>query len=310
MKYDLIIVGAGPAGMTAALYAARASKKVLLLEKAFPGGQILSSEKIENYPALPSVDGYTFAQNLHTQVLDAGVTVENGEVDSVRRNGDGFSVHAGDTEYFSLSVILATGLQHRRLGVAGEDALIGKGVSFCATCDGMFFKNKRVAVVGGGNTAVQDALVLSDLCERVYLIHRRDALRAEGELALRVLGRENVEFMGSCTVEEICGEGHVEALRVRNLASNEETRLEVSGIFEAIGQIPQSEAFRSLLELDEDGYLMTDFACATSEQGIFAAGDACRKSVRQLTTAVADGTVAALSAVAYIDRLKERGVQP
>ena len=307
MKYDLIVIGAGPAGMTAALYAARASKSVLLLEKEFPGGQILSSEKIENYPALPSIDGYTFAQNLHTQVLDLGVKSENAEVERIERSEDGFFVFAGGVSYFAFSVILATGLQHRRLGVLGEEKLIGKGVSFCATCDGMFFKNKRVAVVGGGNTAVQDALVLSEICERVYLIHRRDTLRAERELCARMLAKENVVFMGDCTVEEICGEGHVEAVRVLNRVTGKEETIDVSGVFEAIGQIPQSEAFRSLVETDADGYFITDSSCATSEKGVFAAGDACRKSVRQLTTAVSDGTVAALFAVAYIDGLKDKG---
>ncbi|MBE6589175.1 MAG: FAD-binding protein [Ruminococcaceae bacterium] len=306
MKYDLIVVGAGPAGMTAALYGARASKSVLVLEGEFPGGQILTSEKIENYPALPATDGYTFAENLKSQILSLGVTLESALVDRVEKREDGFAVFSGETEYRGRSVILATGLRHRHLGVPGEDALIGKGISFCATCDGMFFKNKRVAVVGGGNTAVQDALVLSELCEHVYLIHRRLELRAERELCERVFEKENVEFLGECVVSEIRGEGRVEALILEDLGTHEKKEVFVAGLFEAVGQIPQNEAFRDTVALDEFGYFVTDGSCATSCRGIFAAGDACSKSVRQLTTAVADGTVAALSAVAYIDEITRK----
>lgn len=306
MTYDLIVVGAGPAGMTAALYGARASKSVLLLEAEFPGGQILSSEKIENYPALPMTDGYTFAENLKGQILSLGVSVESALADRIERKANGFCVFAGETQYTSRAVILATGLRHKRLGVEGEEALIGKGISFCATCDGMFFKNRKVAVIGGGNTAVQDALFLSDICERVYLIHRRNELRAERELAQRVFERNNIEFLGKCEVREFYGESRVEGLLLKQSETKKTVRLDVDGVFEAIGQAPQNEAFREVVLLDEEGYFITDEHCATSAKGIFAAGDARRKSVRQLTTAVSDGTVAALSAAAYVDaRLRE-----
>ena len=301
MKYDLIIVGAGPAGMTAALYGARASKRVLIFEAEFPGGQILTSEKIENYPALPSADGYTFAENLKEQMLSAGVELVSSLVLRIEPLADGFSVYTGEGEYRALAVILATGLRHRRLGVAGEDALLGKGISFCATCDGMFFKNRRVAVIGGGNTAVQDALVLSSICERVFLIHRRGELRAERELVQRLFEKGNVEFLGERTVKEFYGTARVEGLLTEHVVTKEQSVLAVDGAFEAIGQIPQNESFRSVVALDEDGYFITDADCATTTSGIFAAGDACRKSVRQLTTAVSAGTIAALSAVKYVE---------
>ena len=310
MKYDLIIVGAGPAGMTAALYGARASKSVLVFEAEFPGGQILSSERIENYPALPTTDGYTFAENLKNQILSLGAEIKSALVERVERGGDGcFSVYAEGESYTSRAVILATGLRHRRLEVLGEEKLIGKGVSFCATCDGMFFKGKSVAVIGGGNTAVQDALVLSGICERVYLIHRRNALRAESELAQRIYEKENIEFLGEQAVKEIVGGERVEGILIEHVVSGEKRFLSVSGVFEAIGQIPRNEAFRNTVSLDGEGYFITDAEGRTTTEGIFAAGDACCKSVRQLTTAVADGTVAALSAVKYVEdsQRKERG---
>ncbi len=304
MRYDLIVVGAGPAGMTAALYGARASKSVLVFEAEFPGGQILSSEKIENYPALDSVDGYTFSETLKNQILSLGVKIASAHAERIERTEDGFLVYANGAEYSAYAVILATGLRHRKLGVPGEEALIGKGISFCATCDGMFFKNRRVAVIGGGNTAVQDALVLSGICERVYLIHRRNELRAERELAQRIFEKDNIEFLGERIVKEVYGEDRVTGLLIEHVATGEQTELLVDGAFEAIGQIPQNENFRSLVVLDNDGYFITDEHCATSAPGIFAAGDACRKSVRQLTTAVADGTVAALSAVNYVEEFQ------
>lgn len=301
--HDIIIIGAGPAGMTAALYAARAGKQVLLLEAETPGGQIVVSRKIENYPALPDTDGFSFAENLKSQIGALGVEPKSARVSAIDRTLEGFSVLADGARYECRAVILATGQKHRHLGVPGEAELIGRGVSFCATCDGMFFRRREVAVVGGGNTAVQDALVLAEYCAKVYLIHRRDTLRAERELVERMRGKENIEFIGDTVVEAIEGEGAVSGLRLKNVKNEQTHTLSVAGVFEAIGQIPQNEEFRDLVELDEDGYLVTDANCATSCEGVFGAGDACRKTVRQLTTAVADGTVAALSATAYVDML-------
>ncbi len=299
MKYDIAIVGGGPAGMTAALYAARAGKSVVLFEGEALGGQILPTRKIENYPALPDVDGYTFADGLTKQITALNVAIVYAAVTKIEKATDGFALAAGE-EYSARSVILATGLKHRKLGLAGEDALIGRGVSFCATCDGMFFRKKEVAVVGGGNTAVQDALVLSEYCSRVYLIHRRAELRAEKSLAEQMRAKENIEFIGETVIEEFEGEEMLQSLTLRNVTTGAMQYLPVSALFEAIGQLPQNAAFADLVELDEDGYFITDSNCATSCLGIFAAGDACRKNVRQLTTAVSDGTVAALSAVEYL----------
>ena len=300
MKYDIAIVGGGPAGMTAALYAARAGKSVLLFEGEMLGGQILPTRKIENYPALPDVDGYTFADGLTKQITALGVQIVYATVSGIEKNAEDFTLAAGKEEYIARAVILATGLKHRKLGLDGEDALIGCGVSFCATCDGMFFRRREVAVVGGGNTAVQDALVLAEYCSRVYLIHRRAELRAERNLAEQMREKENIEFIGETVIEELSGEGNLQSLTLRNLSTGAVEYLPVAALFEAIGQLPQNAAFANLVDLDEDGYFLTDNNCATSCPGIFAAGDACRKTVRQLTTAVSDGTVAALSAVEYL----------
>ena len=300
MKYDIAIVGGGPAGMTAALYAARAGKSVVLFEGEMLGGQILPTRKIENYPALPDVDGYTFADGLTQQITALGVAIVYAAVAKVEKVENEFSLIAGSENYTALAVILATGLKHRKLGLDGEDALIGRGVSFCATCDGMFFRKKEVAVVGGGNTAVQDALVLSEYCSRVYLIHRRNQLRAEKNLAEQMQAKENIEFIGETVIEELEGSEQLQSLTMRNVVTGSVEYLPVSALFEAIGQLPQNAAFANLVDLDEDGYFLTDNECRTSCPGIFAAGDACRKNVRQLTTAVSDGTIAALSAVEYL----------
>lgn len=300
MKYDIAIVGGGPAGMTAALYAARSGKRVVLFEGEALGGQILPTRKIENYPALPDADGYTFAEGLTKQITALGVEIVYASVEKIEKEDSGFTLLTSGGAYVSSAVILATGLKHRKLGLEGEEALIGRGISFCATCDGMFFRRKEVAVVGGGNTAVQDALVLAEYCSRVYLIHRRAELRAEKSLAEQMMSRENIEFIGETVIEEFEGEDRLESLTLRNVTTGAVQYLPVAALFEAVGQLPQNAAFADLVDLDEDGYFLTDNECRTSCPGIFAAGDACRKSVRQLTTAVADGTVAALSAVEYL----------
>ncbi len=300
MNYDIAVVGGGPAGMTAALYAARAGKSVILFEGEALGGQILPTRKIENYPALPEVDGYTFAEGLTKQITALGVEVIYAAVTQIQKGDIDFALAAGNQSYCAAAVILATGLKHRKLGLAGEEKYIGQGISFCATCDGMFFRKREVAVVGGGNTAVQDALVLSEYCSRVYLIHRRAELRAEASLAEQMLAKENIEFIGETVIEELQGEGVLQSLTLRNVTTGAVEYLPVAALFEAIGQLPQNAAFSDLVDLDEDGYFLTNSKCATSCPGVFAAGDACRKSVRQLTTAVSDGTVAALSAVEYL----------
>ncbi len=295
--YDIAIVGAGPAGMTAALYAARAGKRAILIERAAYGGQIVNSRLVENYPGVPEVDGYTLAEQMMSPLRALSVEVVSGEVTALEKNGDSFTVTVGAQSCTARAVIIATGVGHRTLGLPREDALIGRGISFCAACDGMFFRRREVAVVGGGNTAVQDALVLSEFCARVYLIHRRDGFRAEDRLMQRLRASENVEIITDTVVTELHGEDRLEGLLLQNVKSGVTRALSVAGLFEAVGNLSQNGAFASLLALDAEGYILTDENCETSEKGIFAAGDCRSKKIRQLTTATADGTIAALMAV-------------
>ncbi len=297
MIYDIAIIGAGPAGMTAALYAVRAGKKAALIEREMYGGQIVRSRKVENYPGAPDVDGYTLAEQMMTPLRRPEVEVISSAVSEIKKRENGFLLRTDGGEVQARAVILATGVVHRKLGIPGEEALIGRGVSFCATCDGMFFRGREVAVVGGGNTAVQDALVLSELCSRVYLIHRRKGFRAEEALIERVYQTENIEVITDTVVKEIQGESALEALVLSNVGTGDIRELHVAGVFEAVGNLPQNAAFASLVALDEEGYILTDEDCATSTPGVYAAGDCRRKRVRQLTTATSDGTVAALTAV-------------
>lgn len=298
-KYDIAIVGAGPAGMTAALYGARAGKRVILFEGAVYGGQIVQSRLVENYPGAPDVDGYTLAEQMMSPLRRLEVEVVSAAVTAIEQNGNEFTVKTAKENVIARTVILATGVTHRKLGVPGEDALIGRGISFCATCDGMFFRGREVAVIGGGNTAVQDALVLSEICSKVYLIHRRDAFRAEERLMERLRAAKNVEIVTDTVVSEMRGENRLSGLVIRNVKTNEVRELSVSGVFEAVGNLPQNAAFADLVALDADGYILANERCETNVKGIFAAGDCRQKSVRQLTTATADGTVAALAAAEY-----------
>ncbi len=301
MNYDLIIVGAGPAGMTAALYALRASKNVLLLDASGYGGQITLSDCVENYPGAANINGYDLAEAMMSQLRAFGDPYRNGRVDRVEKTPDGFSVHVGETVYTSRALILATGVTHRRLDVPGESERIGRGVSFCAVCDGNFFRKKDVAVIGGGNTALQDALFLSPICNRVYLIHRRDRFRAEERLMSMARDAENITILTDTVAVEMKGEGRIEELVVKNTVTQELTGLALSGVFEAVGSIPQNGIFEGLLPLDADGYFDVGEDCTTPVEGLYVAGDARRKRIRQLTTAVSDGTVSALAAIDYLD---------
>ncbi len=297
-NHDIAIIGAGPAGMTAALYAARAGKHALLIERAVYGGQIVQSRLVENYPGAPEVDGYTLAEQMMAPLRALSVELVSGDVTAIEKNSDGsFTVTVGADVCTARAVIIATGVGHRTLGLPREDALIGRGISFCAACDGMFFRRREVAVVGGGNTAVQDALVLSEFCAKVYLIHRRDGFRAEERLMQRLRTVENIEIITDTVVKELRGEDRLEGLLLQNVKDGNTRELAVSGLFEAVGNLSQNGAFASLVSLDAEGYILTDENCETSQKGIFAAGDCRSKKIRQLTTATADGTIAALSAV-------------
>lgn len=300
MIYDMIIVGAGTAGLSAAIYGARAGKKVLVLEANTYGGQIVRSPEVENYPGIAHISGYEFAQNLYEQAVNLGAEVEFENVVEIRADGREKYVVTEDNEYTALSVILATGAINRPLGVEGEDDFVGAGISYCATCDGAFFKGKDVAVVGGGSTALEDALFLSVYCRKVYLIHRRDAFRGEQKYVDNLKTKDNIEFVLNSQVTALHGDSFLEAVEVKDKVSGETRTILVSGLFVAIGQMPQNDSFANLIQLDKSGYIAAGEDCRTNVEGIFTAGDCRTKTVRQLTTAASDGATAALAACEYL----------
>lgn len=300
MIYDMIIVGAGTAGLSAAIYGARAGKKVLVLEANTYGGQIVRSPEVENYPGIAHISGYEFAQNLYEQAVNLGAEVEFENVVEIRADGREKYVVTEDNEYTALSVILATGAINRPLGVEGEDDFVGAGISYCATCDGAFFKGKDVAVVGGGSTALEDALFLSVYCRKVYLIHRRDAFRGEQKYVDNLKTKDNIEFVLNSQVTALHGDSFLEAVEVKDKVSGETRTIPVSGLFVAIGQMPQNDSFANLIQLDKSGYIAAGEDCRTNVEGIFTAGDCRTKTVRQLTTAASDGATAALAACEYL----------
>ena len=299
--YDIIVVGGGPAGMTAALYALRNGKRVLVLEKNGFGGQIAYSPKVENYPGSLQLSGSELAEKMLDQVLAHGAEVALGQATAIRRENDCFGVLTEDGEYLARSVILATGSHHRLLGIDREEEFIGNGISFCAVCDGAFYKGKDVLVVGGGNTALQDALLLSSYCRKVYLVHRRSAFRGEQKSAEALKAKENVSFILDSVITKIGGEDSVSFAEIENVKTKEKSTVSVSGVFVAVGQKPDNEAFKSVADLDEYGFIIAGEDCRTKTDGIFAAGDCRTKAVRQLTTAAADGAVAALGACEFAE---------
>ena len=293
--YDIIIIGGGPAGLTAALYALRAEKHVLVLEGSGFGGQIVYTQNVENFPGTLSMSGAEFADRLVEQVLALGGEVEFERVTKLT-DGEVKTVATDSGEYTAKSVIIATGVKNRPLGVEGEKELIGRGLSFCAVCDGAFYKGKTVAVVGGGNTAVEDAIYLSAIAEKVYLIHRRQEFRAEPKIVKELNEKANIELVLDSVVSGFVKEDKLNGIEVTNKITSEKKTLMIDGIFVAVGQIPQNSIFEGVIDLDESGYIIAGEDCKTSAEGIFAAGDCRTKSVRQLTTAVGDGTVAAINA--------------
>lgn len=297
---DIIIVGGGPAGLTAAIYIERAGKHAIVYEGAAVGGQIVTAANVVNYPGIKSISGADFALDLFEQAKALGAEIRFEKVVGIQNKGDKHKVVKTDKgEIECKAVILATGAQNRKLGVNGEDRLLGKGVSYCATCDGMFFKGKEVAVVGGGNAALEDALYLSNSCKKVYLIHRRNELRGSEGTAQELKKRKNVEFVLEANVTKLVGEKSLEQIEVTKLDGTK-LLLNVSGLFIAVGQVPGNGAFANLITLDNFGYVAAGEDCKTNIPGIFVAGDARTKMVRQLTTAGADGSTAGLSAVNYI----------
>lgn len=290
--YDIIVIGAGPAGLTAALYALRANKRVLLLEMETYGGQIVNAASIKNYPGIEEISGFEFANTLYNQVKNKGGEIKFEAVNQVDKDK---RVITNKNTYYGKAIIIATGVQKRKLNIEGEDKFIGRGVSYCATCDGAFFKDKKVAVVGGGNAALEDALYLSNMANKVYLIHRRDEFRGDSTLVDELKNKSNVFNILNANVVKINGDNKVESITVKQ---NElEKEIELDGVFIAIGQIPSCEQFRNIVDLDDNGYIISDDTMHTKSEGIYVAGDCRLKGLRQLTTAVSDGAIAATTAI-------------
>lgn len=298
--YDIIIVGAGPAGLTSAIYARRANKKVLVLEAKSYGGQIINTLNIENYPANNHISGFDLATNMYNQAKDLGAEIKFEKVVEIKSKADYKEVISTNNKYKCKALILATGSENRKLGLINEDDLIGRGVSYCATCDGAFYKDKVVAVVGGGNTAIEDALYLTDIAKKVYLIHRRDSFRGEESTLNKLIEKDNIEFIYNSNVTTLNANDKLESIIVTDREGNNK-KLEVSALFIAVGQIPENQNFVKVIKLDEKGYIIAKENCHTNKKGIFVAGDARTKDLRQLVTATSDGAVAATEAIKYIN---------
>ena len=298
--YDIIVIGAGPAGLTAAIYARRASKSVLVLEAKAYGGQIIGTLDIENFPTQPHIDGYDFAEKLYNQAKELGAEIIMEKAVDIN-DSDIKEVITTNNTYKCKSIILATGSDNRKLKIDKEDYFLGKGLSYCATCDGAFYKNKDVAVVGGGNTALEDAIYLSDIVNKVYLIHRRDSFRGDEVNVSMVKEKKNIEMVYNSNVVELIGDEKLSSIKVKN---NDGTisEIEVSGLFVAVGRVPENQNFAKIINLDDNGYVIASEDCHTNVDGIFVAGDNRTKSLRQLVTAASDGAIAATEAIKYINR--------
>jgi len=300
--YDIIIVGAGPAGLTAGIYAARASKNVLILEALSYGGQIINTLDIENYPSEAHISGVDFATKLYNQAKDLGAVIKFQKVTEIKNNENFKEVITSKETYKAKAVILACGCENRKLGIEKENELVGCGISYCATCDGNFYKSKIVAVVGGGNTALEDAMFLSDIAKKVYLIHRRDEFRADQKTISLLNNKDNVEFVLNSNVTKLIADKTLKQIEITN-KDNKKRIIDVDGLFIAIGKIPENENFKKLVNVDDSGYIIASEDCKTNVCGIFVAGDNRTKEVRQLVTATSDGAIAALEAVKYINNI-------
>ncbi len=298
--YDTIIIGSGPAGLAAAIYGARAELSFIVIEKEpVGGGQIINTYEVDNYPGLYHINGFDLGQTLSDHAKKLGATFVETKVERIEKTENGFLIHCENESYETKTVILATGARNSLLGVKGEKELTGRGVSYCATCDGAFYRGKEVAVVGGGDVAVEDAIFLARMCKKVYLIHRRDSLRAAKVLQKQLFSLENVEVLWDSNVTEICGKDGLEEIIVSN-KSGDEVELSVSGVFIAVGTVPESELFAGLCKKDEKGYVIADESGATSTPGLFVAGDVRTKALRQVITAAADGANAIQSVEQYL----------
>ena len=301
--YDLVIIGAGPAGLTAGLYAARARMNVLLLEKAVPGGQILVTDWIENYPGFPEgISGYDLAEKMRLQAEDLGLKIETAQVHSLNLSTDIKEIVLKDRSIRAKSLIIASGASPKKLGI-GEDKYMGKGISFCATCDAPFFKEKTVVAVGGGDTAVQEAIFLTKFVKKVFLVHRRDELRAAKILQERAFDNEKIEFVWDTVITGMEGLLGIEGVHVKNIKTNEEKTIKADGCFIWVGILPNAEFINGVVESDEFGFLIGNAKMQTSVPGVYVAGDVRDTPLRQVSTAVGDGAIAAVSAEHYIENL-------
>lgn len=301
--YDLVIIGAGPAGLTAGIYAARARMNVLLLEKSAPGGQIIITDWVENYPGFPEgISGYDLGEKMLTQAKNLGLEIRTDEVVSMELQGDVKTLHLSDSDITAKAVIIASGASPRKLNI-GEDRFMGKGVSFCATCDAPFFRDKTVVAVGGGDTAVQEAIFLTRFVSKVYLVHRRDELRATKILQERAFANDKIEFVWDSVVTGMDGFFGVETVRIKNLKTGTEQTVKADGCFVWIGITPNTSFIKDALEMDSGGFIQVDVNMKTSVPGVFAAGDVRNTPLRQISTAVGDAAIAAISAEHYIENL-------
>jgi thioredoxin reductase (NADPH) len=306
MKCDLIIIGAGPAGLTAGLYACRAKWRACCLERLSPGGQAGLTAKVENYPGFEEpLSGLELARKMEAQARRFGLEIVLDEAKSIQVTESEVSVVGGAGAYAARAAIVASGARARELGVPGEKELRGKGVSYCATCDGPFFRDQAVAVVGGGDSALEEAIFLARLCRKVYLVHRREEFRAVGVLVERIAKEKKIVPVTGSVLERVVGDEAVTGIQVKNVKSGEAEKLDVSGVFLYVGLVPNSELVRDVVHVDGDGYIVTDQDMRTSGRGIFAAGDVRQKGLRQIATAVGDGAVAGMSAVRYLKNLGE-----
>jgi thioredoxin reductase (NADPH) len=302
-RYEVIIIGGGPAGLTAGLYTSRAGLRSLLIERGIFGGQMVNATLVENYPGFPEgISGAELGSLMHQQAIRYGLEVVTAEVTGLAP-GQPYNASTTEGNFEAASIIIAAGSQYRKLGVAGEEKLLGRGVSYCATCDGFLFRDKEVAVIGGGDTAITDALELSRHTKKVYLIHRRDQLRAGQVLEERAFAQPKLEFIWNTVVDGIIGDKVLEGLRLSNVKTGELSSLHVAGVFVAVGLTPNSQCFRGIVEVDDLGYIIVDGTMSTSAPGVFAAGDIRRNSARQIAAAVGDGATAALSAFRYLQGL-------
>lgn len=300
-KYDTIVIGAGAAGLTAAIYLRRASKKVLVLEARSYGGQIINTLNIENYPAEENISGFDFAEKIYNQAKHLGAEILFEKVTEIENNNDNKIVTTSKNKYECSTLIIATGSDNRKLGLLNEKELTGRGISYCATCDGAFYKGKTVAVVGGGETAIEDALYLSDIASKVYLIHRRDSFRASDKSVNELKKKTNVEYVYNSVITNINGKDKLESIDVKDNEGNTNNII-IDGLFIAVGRTPENENFAKIVDLDENGYIIAGEDTITSTPGIFAAGDCRVKKLRQLVTATSDGANAASEAIKYMNK--------